>query len=173
MKDDKRDNELSKGISTGTFFGGRALIRGAAQIAGIPRPIARIIASLGATAFAESAKVAARSTLEKRDIDNNDNNDNIINDSKKSVAIKTKSTFPNMRQKIQKNVYDSKKPKTNSIKSNEATKSKKPLITASEVTGDVSKWVIYDLLPFKRNENAALPELLGESAEVGNHIIIL
>jgi len=34
LKDEKRDNELSKGISTGTFFGGRALIRGAAQLAG-------------------------------------------------------------------------------------------------------------------------------------------
>ena len=173
LKDEKRDNELSKGISTGTFFGGRALIRGAAQLAGIPRPIARIIASIGATAFSESAKVAARSTAENRDIDNDNNDNNDNSNRKKLPSIQLQSLIPNMKQKQGRNLYGLNTQVLNDDKNTNINK-KKPLITAAEVTGDVSKWVIYDLLlPFRRNDNSPLPDMLGASAEVGNYTIHL
>ena len=82
-----------------------------------------------------------------------------------------------MKQKLNKNLYGSKtdtvelkEDNNNNNDDNNNNNKKKPLITASEVTGDVSKWVIYDLLlPFRRNDNSPLPEMLGASAEVGNY----
>ena len=45
---------------------------------------------------------------------------------------------------------------------------KKPLISASEITGDVTKWVLYDLLlPLRSTENSPLLEMIGASAQVG------
>ena len=178
LNDEKRDTQISKGISTGTFFGTRGLIRGAAQLAGIPRPIARILASIGATAFSESAKVAQRAAITS---ENEDDNENVLNNKDK------KSALPLMSQ-LNKKVYGSNKAKdrviTNKAKvitnkaevitnkekiiTSEDKNVKKPLISASEITGDVTKWVLYDLLlPFRSFEDSPLPQMIIASAEVG------
>ena len=155
LNDEKRDTQISKGISTGTFFGARGLIRGAAQLAGIPRPIARVLASIGATAFSESAKVAQRAVnTDLDDITELNNNDK-------------KLSLPEMRQK---KVYGSKKTKDNVITDviSEEKNKKKSLISASEITGDVTKWVLYDLLlPFRSFDDSPLSQMIVASAEVG------
>ena len=171
LNDEKRDGEISKGISTSAFFGTRGFIRGVAQLAGIPRPIARILASIGATAFSESAKVAARAKIaakETEDLDLDLDYELPKKDDNKKSKLSRKLLNTDSMKLSNKKVYGSPI-KTNEIitPTNEEIE-KKPLISASEITGDVTKWVLYDLLlPLRSAENSPLPEMIGASAQVG------
>lgn len=172
LKDEKRDNEKIKIITTGTYFGARGLIRGAAQLAGVPRPIARILASIGATAFSESAKVAARATEEAKETESIDVDDssNKKKDKKKLISLSS----PMKKEFNNKALYGMKtvtKTKTKESENIAEEKEKKPLISVSEIAGDVTKWVAYDLLlPLASGKtivNPPLIEIIGASAEVG------
>lgn len=168
LKDEKRDNEKIKIITTGTYFGARGFIRGVAQLAGVPRPIARILASIGATAFSESAKVAARATEEAKETESIDVDDS--SNKKKDRKKLSSLSSPMKKESNNKTLYGIKtitKTKETENITEEKTE-KKPLISASEITGDVTKWVLYDLLlPTTKTMNAPLIEMVGASAEVG------
>jgi len=174
LKDEKRDGEISKGISTSAFFGTRGFIRGVAQLAGIPRPIARILASIGATAFSESAKVAARANeaaKETLDVDYESyeltSNIKKDDDNKKSILSQKLSNKDSMKLSNKK-VYGSPIKTKDIITPTNEDIEKKPLISPSEITGDVTKWVLYDLLlPLRSTENSPLLEMIGASAQVG------
>ena len=60
LNDKKRDSNFLEGLSTGTYFGVRSLVRVLSGIVGLPDALANVIAGVAASLFSESAKVEAR-----------------------------------------------------------------------------------------------------------------
>lgn len=135
--DKKIDNVETKIVSTSSFFAVRSLARGVGRVLGLPTPVRLVLASLAGSLASGVAKEAGREINRMR-VGDQMRKETAVNKSKRK-----KKFNPQSKKKVKEN------PESLSVLENMRNS-----ISLREVSGDVTKWVVFDLL------TEAVPETL-------------
>jgi len=123
------DSFETKITSTSAYFGVRSVTRGAARLLGLPAPVALVLASLSGSIALETTKASFRNRVKEQEAKKKLSLSNGEKPRKSNSSIKKEETAPKNATSIQS-----------------LFKSIQSVISLREVEGDITKWVVFDLL---------------------------
>ena len=154
--DRKVDGVGTKITSTSAYFGVRSVTRGAARLLGLPAPVALILASLTGSLALESTKA----TFRTRDEEKLKAKEEKLDQEEKIRRLKSKFSLSRPTKVARTRLAETAASKSTTVKTKPTAtreskedsqisrllKSIKNVISIREVEGDITKWVVFDLL---------------------------
>ena len=140
LGDVKKDADILKGATTGTYFGVRGAVRSISSILGLPVPIGIFISDVSASIVAEATKLAGRNSNDKEIL-------NLLIEEKNALFPSLDINSSTFVKSIDNN-YENTDGFMEFEEVNASTPSNTTFFSISlpEIIQDVTKWVAYDLL---------------------------